>query len=95
MNISPIQSAPTPQPAPSPSMDPRLEAAAKAMESLFTKQLLEAGGVGMPGISSKTPGSDVYADMLRQAIADNAAERGSFGIGRQLLAALNRPGSPS
>ena len=68
----------------------KLQKAATALEAdLFKRFLKEASPKGgMFGDSSKTPGSDIYGDMSRDALADTLAERGTLGIGKAVFQSL-------
>ena len=68
----------------------KLDKTAKALEAdLFKRFLKEASPKGgLFGSSSKTPGSDIYGDMSRDALADALAEKGTLGIGRAVFKSL-------
>lgn len=68
----------------------RLDKASKALEAdLFKRFLKEASPKGgMFGDSSKTPGSDIYGDMGRDALADTLSKQGTLGVGRAIFASL-------
>ncbi len=68
----------------------KLDKASKALEAdLFKRFLKEASPKGgMFGGSTKTPGSDIYGDMSRDALADALAEGGTLGIGNAIFRSL-------
>ena len=68
-----------------PQLD-KLNKATKQVEAIFLKDLLgqmrkNTFGKGLFG---NTPGASMYEDMLNDAIAQSAAETGSFGVAKSL-----------
>jgi Rod binding domain-containing protein len=99
--MNPIPSLTTPT-APDPSRNDeaalrqaeRVLGVSRDLEALFTRHLLESGKVGLPGVSGDAPGSEIYADLMRQAIADSAAKNGSLGLARMIQESVSRTGHP-
>jgi len=59
-----------------------LDLASREFESIFAHQLLKTMGQSMPdGLFEEGLASDIYKDMLFQAMARVMAESGSLGIG--------------
>lgn len=68
----------------------KLDKASKALEAdMFKRFLKEASPKGgMFGDSSKSPGSGIYGDMGRDALADSLAEKGTLGISRAIFSSM-------
>jgi len=62
-----------------------LKKACEQFEAVFAKQLLSEMRKGMPDTSiGDQAGSDIYKDMMDQAIGDSMARQGALGIGQML-----------
>jgi Rod binding domain-containing protein len=76
--------------------DKALDLAGREFESIFTHQLLKAMGESMPeGLFGDGLASDIYQDMLFQAMARAMADSGALGIGdavSQHVKAVSMPG---
>jgi len=74
--------------------DKALEIACKEFESVFAHELMKVMGESVPeGLFEGSLGSDIYKDMLYQAIGDKLAETGALGISeilRQRMQSLDR-----
>ncbi|MFY9233889.1 MAG: rod-binding protein [Fimbriimonadaceae bacterium] len=69
-----------------------LRKAAQGVEAMFVKDLLAAMRRGVPKNSSaeQGPGSDIYKDMLDQALADKIGATGAMGISKALYQRLSQ-----
>jgi Rod binding domain-containing protein len=65
-----------------------LKKATNGFETIFLKSMLTEmeKGTNMFGTG---PGSDIYADLANQTIADSVGQRGSLGIGKMLYNRLS------
>lgn len=80
-----------------------LRRAVHGIEAMFVKDLLSAMRRGMPAgsLGQKGPGSEIYRDLLDQALADKVGRSGAMGIGKvlyerlsqQILKSQSQPGS--
>ncbi len=65
--------------------DKALDMACKEFESVFAHELMKVMGESVPeGLFEDNLSSDIYKDMLYQAIGDKLAESGTLGIGKIL-----------
>lgn len=71
-----------------------LKKACEQFEAIFAKQLLGEMRKGMQDQLSKTPGGEIYKDMMDQAIADSMAHQGSLGIGKILFNQFSKALAP-
>jgi len=72
-----------------------LDKVCKEFESLFAHQLVKVMGesTGDGGLFEEGIASDIYKDMLFQAMGDSLAESGSLGIGKALKENLQKNGN--
>jgi Rod binding domain-containing protein len=65
--------------------DKALDMVCKEFESVFAHELMKVMGESIPeGLFGDGLGSDIYKDMLYQAVGDKLAESGSLGISKML-----------
>lgn len=63
----------------------KLKKATDAFETVFVKQLLTEMRKGIKKVSfGDQSGSEVYEDMMDQAVAESVSKGGSLGIGKML-----------
>ncbi len=83
--------------APLPPIDPaapaggddtkRIAQVSKAMESVFTSQLMAEMGKGIDG--SDDPDSNPYGDFIQQAMTQGMSQGGGFGLAKTIENFLN------
>lgn len=73
--------------------DHSADSAARALEALVLKQMLQASGM-FKG-SSDSAGSSIRSDLFADALADAVANAGGIGLGAQLTAGLPAAPTPS
>ena len=63
----------------------RLKKATQGIESLFVKDLLKIMHKSAEATKlAKGPGTEIYQDMMDQALADSVSKNGSFGLAKSL-----------
>ncbi len=73
--------------------DEALPRAAKEVESLILKQLLQSSGAFK---AAQIPGGSVYADLFTQTLAEAVAASGGLGLANQLVQTLSpKPSAPA
>jgi Rod binding domain-containing protein len=71
----------------------RIHQVAKAMESLFTSQLMNEMGKGLGGIT-ESKDSDQYSDFIQQAMTQGVTQGGGFGLAKTIENYLNQREHP-
>jgi Rod binding domain-containing protein len=71
----------------------KLKAACKAIEGLFTSQLMSEIGKGLDD-SDKSQQSGMYQDFIQQALAQGISNGGGFGLARMLETSLTPAAKP-
>lgn len=66
-----------------PQQAHKLWRASKAMETLFSKYLLKEVGK-MMSTTNHSPGSKIYGDMFKDALAEKVADSNSLGLAQQI-----------
>ncbi|HTN52540.1 MAG TPA: peptidoglycan DD-metalloendopeptidase family protein [Anaeromyxobacter sp.] len=79
-------------PGPAEGADPRLHEAARSLESLLLRQVLQASGAFH---GSETAGSGVRADLFVETLADAVAKGGGIGLADQLERSLGGGAAPA
>ncbi len=85
--------------SPLPTIDPgsgvnggddatRIKQVSKAMESVFTSQLMSEMGKGIGGDDDKTGGD--YSDFIQQAMTQGMSQGGGFGLAKTIESFLNQ-----
>ena len=72
----------------------KLKAACKAIEGLFTSQLMSEIGKGMDS-GDKSQQSGMYQDFIQQALAQGVSNGGGFGLAKMLETSLTPTAHPS
>ncbi|MBX3119899.1 MAG: rod-binding protein [Fimbriimonadaceae bacterium] len=68
--------------------EPQIQKLAKAtegVEAMFLKDLLGIMRKSVLKTDKPMPGSDIYYDMLDQALSENMAKKGSLGISKMMM----------
>jgi Rod binding domain-containing protein len=71
----------------------RIKQVSKAMESLFTGQLLSEMGKGVDGTDDSKEGGP-YQDMIQQAMTQGVTQGGGFGLARVIESYLTQRDHP-
>ncbi len=77
------------------SPEKAMDQACKEFEAIFAHQLMKVMGDTVPegGLLDEGMASDIYKDMLFEAIGNNVAETGMLGIGSVLKQRMQSHGS--
>ncbi len=89
--------------SPLPPMDPgssvkggddttRIKQVSKAMESVFTSQLMSELGKGIDGSDDKEGG--MYSDFIQQAMTQSVTQGGGFGLAKMIQTTLDHRNHP-
>jgi len=82
--------APVPAPSYAPTPEARADKAAKEFEAVFISQMIEPllSSVKTPDIAGGGQSEDYFKALMRDSYAKAIAERGGFGIAREIKAKL-------
>ena len=69
--------------------DMRVKQVSKAMESVFTSQLVAEMGKGIDGDDSDSKESDPYSDFIQQAMTQGVTQGGGLGLAKTIENYLN------
>jgi len=67
----------------------RIKQVSKAMESVFTSQLVAEMGKGIDGDDSDSKESDPYSDFIQQAMTQGVTQGGGLGLAKTIENYLN------
>jgi len=70
----------------------RIKQVSKAMESVFTSQLMAEMGKGIDGDDDKEGGQ--YSDFIQQAMTQGMSQGGGFGLAKTIEDYLNKRNAP-
>jgi Rod binding domain-containing protein len=73
----------------------RIKQVSKAMETLFTSQLMSELGQNVSGISDDSSGGGVYQDFIQQAMTQGMTKGKGFGLAKQIENFLTQRAHPN
>ena len=68
----------------------KLWKAAKSLEMTFSKYLLTEMGKSLPGTTQVSSGSEIYGDIMKEAVSAKIADSNSLGLAKQLYMSMNK-----
>ena len=92
INLHQVESLTTDRQAASPSIDANLERAAKEFEAAFIGQMLTFSGVGDALVSGEGKMASAFTGFFIEALADDLAETGAFGLAEKFYDKLQMDG---
>lgn len=89
-----IQSGAFPKEQNSIQSDSELKQAAKDFEAAFISQMLTFSGVGEALVSGEGKMASAFTGFFIEALSEDLAEKGSFGLAEKFYETLKKDGDP-